>query len=416
MHRQDLPHRLSRRKRTTANDMNFIFISPNFPQTYWNFCDRLRQRGVTVLGIGDASYDSLSPELKSSLNEYYRVDSLEDYAQAYKAVAYYASKYGKIDWLESNNEYWLELDARLRTDFNITTGVRQRDIARFKSKAAQKTWYAKGGIPTARQSRVTTPEAAHAFLEETGFPVIVKPEVGVGAESTWKLSCDADLERFFSEKPAVPYVMEEFVTGDIYSYDAICDSHGRPIFESSAHFPPSMMDVVNGRLDIPYYVLPDVPAQLRERGRATLKAFGVKSRFVHFEFFRLTKARKGLGKVGDFVGLETNMRPAGGYTPDMMNYAHSTDVYTIWADMVTADKRLLPESGDDHWCVYYGRRDGRDYVRSHEEICRLWGDKMVMTGRIPAAIAPDLGDAMYMVQIRSEAEKEAFLRDLSQTR
>ena len=394
--------------------MNFIFISPNFPQTYWNFCDRLRQRGVTVLGIGDASYDSLSPELKSSLNEYYRVDSLEDYAQAYKAVAYYASKYGKIDWLESNNEYWLELDARLRTDFNITTGVRQRDIARFKSKAAQKTWYAKGGIPTARQSRVTTPEAARAFLQETGYPVIVKPEVGVGAESTWKLSCDADLERFFFEKPVVPYVMEEFVTGDIYSYDAICDSHGRPIFESSAHFPPSMMDVVNGRLDIPYYVLPDVPAQLRERGRATLKAFGVKSRFVHFEFFRLTKARKGLGKVGDFVGLETNMRPAGGYTPDMMNYAHSTDVYTIWADMVTADKRLLPESGDDHWCVYYGRRDGRTYAHSHEDVLRTYGDRIVMCDRIPAAIAPDLGDRMYMAHARSQEELEAYLAYLSE--
>lgn len=414
MHRQDIPHRLSRRKRTTANDMNFVFISPNFPQTYWNFCDRLRQRGVTVLGIGDASYDSLSPELKSSLNEYYRVDSLEDYAQAYKAVAYYASKYGKIDWLESNNEYWLELDARLRTDFNITTGVRQRDIARFKSKAAQKTWYAKGGIPTARQARVTTPEAARAFLEETGYPVIVKPEVGVGAEATWKLSCDADLARFFSEKPAVPYVMEEFVTGDIYSYDAICDSHGRPVFESSAHFPPSMMDVVNGGLDMPYYVLPDVPAQLRERGRATLKAFGVKSRFVHFEFFRLTKARKGLGKVGDFVGLETNMRPAGGYTPDMMNYAHSTDVYTIWADMVTADKRLLPESGDDHWCVYYGRRDGRAYAHSHEDVLRTYGDRIVMCDRIPAAIAPDLGDRMYMAHARSQEELEAYLAYLSE--
>ena len=36
--------------------MNFIFISPNFPQTYWNFCERLRRRGVTVLGIGDAPY------------------------------------------------------------------------------------------------------------------------------------------------------------------------------------------------------------------------------------------------------------------------------------------------------------------------------------------------------------------------
>ena len=394
--------------------MNFVFISPNFPQTYWNFCDRLRQRGVNVLGIGDASYDSLLPQLKASLNEYYRVDSLERYEDVFKAVAYYSYKYGKIDWIESNNEYWLELDARLRTDFNVTTGVGLSGIEKFKSKAAQKKYYAKAGVPTARQLKVTTPEAAKAFVEETGWPVIVKPEVGVGAEATYKVSCQDELDAFFASRPAVPYVMEEFVTGDIYSYDAICDSHGKPIFESSAHFPPSVMDVVIGRLDMPYYVLPEVPEQLRERGRATLKAFGVKSRFVHFEFFRLTQARKGLGVVGDFVGLETNMRPAGGYTPDMMDYAHSTDVYTIWADMVTADCRVLPESGDDHWCAYYGRRDGRAYARSHEEILRIYGDRMVMCDRIPAAIAPDLGDQMYMVQIRSQAELDTFLKELSE--
>ena len=68
--------------------MNFIFISPNFPQTYWNFCERLRRRGVTVLGIGDAPYEGLSPELKANLDEYYRVDSLADYAQTFRAVAY----------------------------------------------------------------------------------------------------------------------------------------------------------------------------------------------------------------------------------------------------------------------------------------------------------------------------------------
>ena len=32
-----------------------------------------------------------------------------------------------------------------------------------------------------------------------------------------------------------------------------------------------------------------------------LKGFKVRSRFVHFEFFRLTKARKNLGDIGDFV-------------------------------------------------------------------------------------------------------------------
>ena len=394
--------------------MNFIFISPNFPQTYWNFCERLRRRGVTVLGIGDAPYDSLAPELKANLNEYYQVRSLEDYDQAYRAVAWYAHKYGKIDWLESNNEYWLETDARLRTDFNITTGVHLKDIDKFKSKAAQKIYYAKGGVPTARQHKVSTREAAAAFLGEVGYPVIVKPEVGVGAEATYKVSSDAELDAFFAVRPAVPYVMEEFVTGDIYSYDAIVDSHGKPLFESSAHFPPSVMDIVNGNLDMPYWVLPEVPEQLRERGRATVKAFGVKSRFVHFEFFRLTKARKGLGKVGDFVGLETNMRPAGGYTPDMMNYAHSTDVYTIWADMVVSDKRLLPESGDDHWCVYYGRRDAHAYAHSDNEVLYRYGGQMAMTGRIPAALAPDLGERMFMVHIRSEKEMQDYLKYLSE--
>jgi biotin carboxylase len=289
-----------------------------------------------------------------------------------------------------------------------------KDIAKFKSKAAQKIYYAKGHVPTARQHKVTTPGEARAFLQEVGYPVIVKPEVGVGAEATYKVSNEAELNAFFAVKPAVPYVMEEFVTGDIYSYDAICDSHGKPLFESSAHFPPSVMDIVNGNLDMPYYVLPEVPEQLRERGRATLKAFGVKSRFVHFEFFRLTKSRKGLGEVGDFVGLETNMRPAGGYTPDMMNYAHSTDVYTIWADMIVSDKRLLPESGDDHWCVYYGRRDSHTYAHSHEDVWAKYGGQIAMCDRIPAAIAPDLGDRMYMAHVRSEQELQEYLRYLSE--
>ena len=88
--------------------MNFIFISPQFPHTYWQFCDRLRRNGVNVLGIGDSPYETLEDSLKQALTEYYRVDSLEDYDQVFRAVAFFSFKYGKIDWLESNNEYWLE--------------------------------------------------------------------------------------------------------------------------------------------------------------------------------------------------------------------------------------------------------------------------------------------------------------------
>ena len=72
--------------------MNYIFISPNFPHTYWQFCDRLKKNGVNVLGIGDAPYDMLEEDLKRSLTEYYRVDSLENYDEVYRAVGSASSK------------------------------------------------------------------------------------------------------------------------------------------------------------------------------------------------------------------------------------------------------------------------------------------------------------------------------------
>ena len=121
--------------------MNFVFISPQFPQTFWNFCDRLKKNGVNVLGIGDTPYDNLSQNVKDSLNEYYWLASLENYEDVFRAVAFFSFKYGKIDWIESNNEYWLELDARLRTDFNVTTGVKSDRIEGFKSKALMKKQY-----------------------------------------------------------------------------------------------------------------------------------------------------------------------------------------------------------------------------------------------------------------------------------
>jgi len=211
-----------------GNAMNFVFISPQFPQFFWNFCDRLRQRGVNVLGIGDTPYEQLSDEVKRSLDEYYWVSAMDDYDKVYRAVAFLTFKHGRIDWLESNNEYWLEQDARLRTDFNITTGFKTEDMERCKSKARMKEVYARAKIPSARQAMVTNLVGARDFIGLVGWPVIVKPEVGVGAIATWKLESEEDLMRFFREKPDVPYVIEEFIDGDIVSYDAIVNSTGEP--------------------------------------------------------------------------------------------------------------------------------------------------------------------------------------------
>ena len=393
---------------------NFIFISPNFPTNYWLFCRELKKNGLNVLGIGDQPYDQLAPELKASLNEYYKVSNLENYDEVYRAVAFLIFKHGPIDWLESNNEYWLERDAMLRTAFHITSGFQVEDMPRIKYKSKMKEFYRKAGIPVARYHIVDTVESCKKFIDQVGYPVVAKPDNGVGANDTYKLSKDAELEHFFQTKvPGVSYIMEEFVHAEVNSYDAIINSEGEPLFETGNVSPVSIMDIVNENGNSLYYIRKELPDDVRAAGRATVKSFGVKSRFIHFEFFRLTEDQPSLGKKGDVVALEVNMRPSGGFSPDMMDFAHSTDVYKIWADMIAFDKSTMPE-GEHNFCAYAGRRDGKEFVYSHEDIMRLYGPQMKMVGRIPDVLAGAMGNQMYVANLPTQEALDQFYRDVLQ--
>ena len=389
---------------------NFVFISPNFPTNYWKFCRELKNNGLNVLGVGDQPYDELMPELKDSLNEYYKVSSLENYDEVYRAVAFFISKYGRIDWLESNNEYWLERDAMLRVDFHITSGWQVEDLARIKFKSGMKEYYQRADIRTARWHIVDDFDGCMAFIGEMGFPVIVKPDNGVGASHTYKLDDENELSAFLSERDqVVRFIMEEFVTAEVNSYDAIINSQGEPLFETGNVTPYSIMDIVNNGDNSLYYIVKDLAEDVRAAGRAAVKSFGVKSRFVHFEFFRLTEDQY-MGKKGDVVALEVNMRPCGGFSPDMMNYANSTDVYKIWADMIAFDRSTKP-TGEHFFCPFAGRRDGKAFALSDEEFAAKYADQIRMKDRIPDALAPAMGNQMYIAVFPTKEEMNAFYAD-----
>ena len=390
---------------------NFIFISPNFPTNYWMFCRELKNNGLNVLGIGEQPYDELLPELKESLNEYYKVDSLENYDSVYRAVAFFIFKHGRIDWLESNNEYWLERDAALRTAFNITSGFHTCDIPRIKFKSKMKEFYKKVNIPVARYHLVDNYENCKAFIDEVGYPVITKPDNGVGASDTHKLKSDEDLAKFFQNKwEGVEYIMEEFIDAEINSYDAIIDSNGEPIFETGNVTPNSIMDVVNNMDNSLYYIVKDLAEDVRKAGRDTVKSFGVKNRFVHFEFFRLL-SDQAIGKKGQVVALEVNMRPSGGFTPDMINFANSTNVYKIWADMIAYDSTLV-QPGTRAFCPFAGRRDGKNFEMDHNAIMAKYGHAMRMVDRIPEALSGAMGNQMYLATFNTEEEMNEFYADI----
>ena len=387
--------------------MNYVFISPAYPVTCTLFCENLHSLGVNVLGIGDVPYDDLHDRTKNALTEYYFVPSLEDYDLVYRAVGFFIHKYGRIDWLESLNEYWLPMDAKLRSDFNVAVGTREDAIGTLVKKSGMKKVFLEAGLPTARQHAVTDLEAAKAFIKEVGYPVIVKPDIGVGANGAMKLKTEQELTAFYSDLPSVPYVMEEFLSGDICTYDAVIDGNCEPLFESMCTYEPVLDSVTNDE-NIHFYTTADVPQKLRELGRKTVKAFGADRRFIHFEYIQLSQDHEGIGKAGDYAVMEVNMRPAGGHDPDMMNFAQSIDVFRIYAEMVTCGRRLTPAAGGNYLCAYAARKDGHSFTHSHEEVMERYGADIVLQEEMPPIDWPSMGRYVYIARFKEKARMEEF--------
>ncbi len=366
--------------------MNVVFLSPYFPPHYFRFCLHLQKAGATVLGIGDESYENLAREVRAALTEYYRVEDMHNYDALVRALGFFTHRYGKIDRIDSLNEYWLAAEARLREDFNIF-GVRGSDIDFIRRKSCMKDKFREAGVPVARGQIVKTAAEAEDFIRETGYPVIAKPDGGVGAIATYRLDNEKDLGDFFKEKPAIDYIMEEFISGTIVSFDGLADKNGAPLFHTAHIFSQGIMETVNEARHLYYYNLVDIPADLEKIGRACLKAFDVKERFFHMEFFRTDADR--------YVALEVNMRPPGGYTTDMFNYSCDIDIYRIWADLLVHNQTAVDYTRKYH-CCYASRKFNRRYVHSHEEILARYDTFMVQVESVPGVFSSALGDIGYI--------------------
>ncbi len=367
--------------------MNIVLVSPNFPPNYYHFATALRRLEANVLGLGDAPYHELRPELRAGLTEYYKVDNLSNYEQLVRACGYLTHRYGKLERLESHNEYWLETDARLREDFNIP-GPRPAQLDVLKRKSRMKRVYQRAGGDVARGKLVRTLRMAQDFAAEVGYPLIAKPDVGVGAANTFKINNDAELQRFFEIKPPVVYFLEEFVQGELYSFDGLADQEGEAVFFTAHHFNRGIMDVVNEDLDMYYYSLREIPEDLYAAGMRALRAFDVRERFFHIEFFRTPER---------LLLLEINMRPPGGLTLDMFNYANDIDVYQGWAEMVLFGKFSMSYSRPYH-CAYIGRKWRRPYRLDFDAVLQRYGSLIVQHEPISPVLAPAIGEYGYVLR------------------
>ena len=375
--------------------MNYLLVSPNFPISQEFFAKGLKEKGINVLGVGSESYDALSQTLKDNLVEYFRVNDLEDYEEVFRAVAFLTYKHGKIDRIESNNEYWLELDARLREDFNVY-GVKPKQLEFTKYKSKMKTMFKEAGARVAKGYVANNKEELNNILKKLELPLIAKPDNGVGSANTYKLLTQRDVEEFINEwNEKISYFFEEFVgNGVLCTYDGLIDTKGNIVFDTSFTYSLPTLELLNNSLDYYTDIEPNLDDKLVEIGQNIVKQFGMKERFFHIEFFKLPD--------GDYIALEYNNRIAGGITIDLYNYAYNCDLCELYAKVVVGEE--IPKVGTNNFTATISRRNKYNYKYSEDDVNIKYHEKIRMIEYVPEVFAEAMGDIIFIVTVSSKEE------------
>jgi hypothetical protein len=366
--------------------MNVVFISPHFPPHFVHFVAALRERGVTVLGIGDAPYDTLRQELRGALSEYFFTPRLDDEDAMQRALGYLTWRHGRLDRIDSLNETWLEIEARLREDFHIP-GLLPAELRQLRSKLGMHDLFKQAGIPHPDAIAARDAAQVKAFAERVGYPLVLKPDVGVGAAHTFKVQSDSEVDAAFSQ-PLSGYVAQKFVQGTIVTYDGMVDRDGQVICTFSHEYSNGIMEAVLEQRELVIWSLRELPPALDAMGRRTVAALGLRERWFHLEFFRLEDE--------SFMVLEANLRPPGSVLTDMMNYACDIDVYRLWARMLAGEPVSDFQYTRKYYVCHTSRRAGRAYKHPHAQVVSRLGPALLDHWELPTVFHSALGNEVYL--------------------
>ncbi|MBI5239078.1 MAG: carboxylate--amine ligase [Elusimicrobia bacterium] len=367
--------------------MNVILLSPHFPVNFQRFTFALKEAGAVVLGAGDAPPEEMDVMLRGALAEYCHVPNMADYESLYRAVAGLISRHGRIDRIDSHAEHWLGLEAQLRQDFGIP-GQKPADLDFNRRKSGMKEIFRQAGVPVAPGEKVASAEQIRDFVAQHGFPVVFKPDVGVGAQSVFRVDDEAQLYGVL-DYPPKDFFIEKFVAGELVSFDGLTDAEGGIVFCASHQVCSGIMEIVTDLQPTHYYYRRDIPPEIEDLGRKAVRAFRIRERFFHTEFL--------IGRGGKAVGLEINVRPPGGHSIDLMNWACDIDLYRLWARSVVC--------GESHFdyerkynTAHVGRRERFRYRRSHEEVLAELGTMVVGHTPYPKVFSVAMGDYAYFLR------------------
>ena len=375
--------------------MEFLYLSPEFPPNYANFVLKLDEMNVNVWGIGEADFHFMPETLRSALKWYVsaNLSSTAEVEIALENLLRVKASLGtspNFDVVESHNEQWLQLEGFINHKLGID-GIQPKDLNRLKKKSVMKKLFKEIDLPVARGERVMDFNHGLRLADDLGYPLILKPDEGVGANGIHKVTNEAHLRHLLAEIKG-DYLMEEFIDAKIVTFDGLVDGNGRILFENSLSYGEGVLEYVLGK-DTFFYVSRHIPDKLLQIGRRLTKLFDIRRKFFHFEFFM----------VGDdYMPIEINCRPPGGAILDMMNYSVDDDLYAAYARMIANSEAAVAKE-KKYYCCYLGRRD-KDYVHSHSDILAEFGHCLTEYAENPLIFQQAMGKYRYILRSKSESE------------
>ncbi|MDQ2782530.1 MAG: ATP-grasp domain-containing protein, partial [Actinomycetota bacterium] len=232
--------------------MNIVFVEPAFPNNQRRFVAALAGVGANVIGVGESPDWALGDELRAQMVAYYQVSNVTDEHQLDAAVRW-AQEQMWVDRLESTIESHQMAAARVR-EWRGIPGTSVRTTWLCRDKPSMKEALRNAGVPTAASAAVDTTEQARDFARGVGYPLILKPRAGAGAQGTVRVDNDPELEQALqSFAGAGSIAVEEFVEGHEGFYDTIVLG-GHVVHDWVTHYYPNVLEAMRHRWISPQFV------------------------------------------------------------------------------------------------------------------------------------------------------------------
>ncbi|MCA9704785.1 MAG: ATP-grasp domain-containing protein [Myxococcales bacterium] len=356
-----------------------VFVAPYFMDATLRFVDAVASLPEVTLGLVSCDPEEKLPAgLRQRLAGHFRIDQALDAGQLAHAVGKLGEHLGGVDRLVGSLEQLQVPLGQVRDHFGIE-GMGEQAARRFRDKALMKDVLRKAGLPCARHRRTSSAAEVLAFVEEVGLPVILKPRDGAAAVGTHRITDMAALEDAL--RRFVPEMVEEFVLGHERSFET-ASIRGEPCWDSHTRYDPSPLTVLENPWIQWTVVLPreertpDSEA-IAPVAHAALRALGMYTGLSHMEWFRRRDGSVAVSEVG--------ARPPGAQIVTLNSWAHDTDMYRRWAELVTLDRWEVPPRRYAVAAAFFrAQGPGQRVVRLHgiEQAQRELGH-LVVEARLP---------------------------------